>query len=243
MTERISAITELSHCKSQLLIEKCQQASHDLRSPLSSLQLVLSRIQGVPESHRELIQMSLKRINDIAKDLMFENRLATNSAASYQDLVPHHSLSKAVRDLVREKAFEFQNYNHIRFKFESHISEDLKAQIPSCHLQRILSNLINNAVEAMPTQQGVIKITLLKERSVVRLCLQDDGIGIPPELLPILGEKMISSGKTNLNQLQNSGNGIGVYSAKKMLKKYNGDLEINSQVGLGTTMTLILQIL
>lgn len=228
----------------QELLEKCQRASHDLRSPLSSLNLVLSKIESIPDSHKELIQLSLQRINDIARDLMLDYKLKSNHTSQSET---KSTITSIVSSVIKEKKFEYQNYSQIEFKFESHIDPNTLCKIKPCLLQRILSNLVNNSVEAMNSKVGTIKILLFRELNQLRLVVQDDGDGIPENIIPLLGHKMVSFGKAQNSISEplalSSGNGIGIYSAKKYLQQVGGNLEFFSKVGIGTSVVIQLPII
>lgn len=238
-------IPETNYLQHQELVEKCQRASHDLRSPLSSLNLVLSRIDSLPDSHRELIQLSLKRINDIARDLMFEHRSSVSTFTSSKKALETEKscdVNSICKSILMEKTFEYQELSQIQFEFESHLTEGTLVSIKESLLQRILSNFINNAVEAMNFNCGKIKLMLFKDHDQVKILVQDDGQGIPENILHLMGHKMVTFGKTNSPNAPHSGNGIGVYSAQKYISQSGGSLEFSSKEGLGTSVLIRLPI-
>lgn len=97
---------------------------------------------------------------------------------------------------------------------------------------RVLSNLIDNAVEAIEGS-GQVRINVDERDGQIRLLVCDSGRGIPAEVLPSLMKKGKTFGKP-------SGSGLGLHAAKQTLEAWNGTLQIESAVGEGTTVTVML---
>jgi signal transduction histidine kinase len=106
----------------------------------------------------------------------------------------------------------------------------MDGEIPSEELKTLLSNLINNSIEASAT-----KITIYVQKN--QLLIQDDGKGIPNEICQRLLSEPLSYGKGALTN--GSGNGIGLYSAYHTLKSVGGDLILKSEENVGTSITLV----
>lgn len=103
-------------------------------------------------------------------------------------------------------------------------------------LNRVLSNLINNSVEAIGDSPGNVEVSLTSDDHNAIINISDNGPGIPPHILAKLGVESISYGKENTD----SGSGIGVLHAKKTIENMNGKFSILSSIGKGTTVTITL---
>ena len=103
-------------------------------------------------------------------------------------------------------------------------------------LMRLLSNLINNSVEAFADKTGEVTVAVRAYRETIHLSVRDNGRGIPPEVLKRLGEAGVTHGKEGTE----SGSGLGVYHAKKSVEAIGGKFNIASQVGMGTQMDILL---
>jgi signal transduction histidine kinase len=92
-----------------------------------------------------------------------------------------------------------------------------------------------NALDAMP-QGGNLWVTtrLNREDNAVRIVVRDDGCGIPPEILPRLFEPFLTTKETG------RGVGLGLAISRSILERHNGDIEVQSEVGRGTTFTVTL---
>ncbi len=94
----------------------------------------------------------------------------------------------------------------------------------------MISNLINNAVESIETK-GRVHLKVFSTSKKIEVVITDNGKGIPPEILKKLGERGLSFGKTH-------GNGLGLHHAKTTIGSWGGQLNINSEVGIGTNIII-----
>jgi PAS domain S-box-containing protein len=97
--------------------------------------------------------------------------------------------------------------------------------------RRVLLNLVNNAIEAMP---GGGTITIRARRRCRTMCLEiiDTGHGIPNEQMPLLFSP--------LHTTKAEGTGLGLYLAKEIVAAHEGDIAVNSKLGVGTTFMITL---
>ncbi|MEM9987565.1 MAG: HAMP domain-containing sensor histidine kinase, partial [Bacteroidota bacterium] len=112
-------------------------------------------------------------------------------------------------------------------------SQELRLQVDPQLIEQVLINLIKNAIEAL---EGVIdpRITISygKEGSRAMLAIQDNGPGIPEEVL----ERIFVPFYTT----KSSGSGIGLSLSRQVMQKHKGSLSVNSSLGQGTTFILTL---
>jgi anti-sigma regulatory factor (Ser/Thr protein kinase) len=111
-------------------------------------------------------------------------------------------------------------------------SHGLFANIQPTEFKRLLSNLINNSVEAMGDHGKVeVRVSCSEDRSEIKLAIQDNGKGIPSEVLERVGSRGYSFEK-------NQGSGLGLFHARSSVEAWGGSLDIKSKLGSGTTVTL-----
>ena len=105
--------------------------------------------------------------------------------------------------------------------------------ISKIDFERIASNLLNNAIEAISDDKnGLVELELLDIDASTVFVIKDNGRGISENILNKIGTKGFTEGKFN-------GNGLGVYHAVSTVEKAGGKLHIKSQYGLGTTITVV----
>lgn len=201
-----------------------RQVAHDIRSPLSALRMAVQTAEDMDPDRRSLILSATERIDGIASDLLDRSRAKVDAGGF--DVVT------SSEQVVSEKKGSFSNSKiNLNFKVDNLNGSQHKASGTSLEFQRILSNLINNSLESL-NETGTIKVLV---RNGERICVQisDDGAGIPPEVLAKLnrGDTVTTKEK---------GNGLGLSHARKTLAGWGGSLQVKSEVGNGTVVTVYL---
>ena len=209
------------------------QVSHDIRSPLAALKMALEEVENIPSDYRNMIRMSVQRINDIANNLLNDNKA---KATQYKSQLEIELLAPLIDSLVSEKRMNYRHKTNVQIESELSKSYGLFANINSIELKRVLSNLINNSVEAMASSGKVIVSLTEASEGKILLSVKDNGKGMPEHVLNKLGEQGFSHGKAGTE----SGSGLGFYHAKQTIESFGGKLEIESAIGIGTTINILL---
>jgi signal transduction histidine kinase len=206
-----------------------RQIAHDIRSPLTTLQFAIQKIDRHDENF-ELVDIACSRIRDIADELLQSEQseawfnLNSGKIEDIPSLISMCAVEK--RTLYGQRSdLEILSINR-------NPELPLNAKIVRQDFFRAISNLIDNAAEAM--NSGRITIETSAHHDQVIVTISDNGPGIPLHLLKHIGEK----GKTFPIGNKTLGNGLGVYSAKKFALRSAGKLEIKSELGKGTKIEL-----
>ena len=223
-------ISELGAEKARLLQTQSiyRQMAHDITSPLSVLHLISSK-EHIDGESNNLLQQATQRVRSIAEDILLKGNVSKIEIEKYQSSLSVTDLKIVLEKLVAEKELELGNRKQ-NLQIQLKIAlEDTSSKI-RCHanekeLSRVISNLINNAYEAIPKgQSGIILILLQKEGSSLSIVVKDNGPGFNEEVLMHDFEMPITSGKE-------TGHGIGLFSAIRTLKKWDGQFEIKNDQG------------
>ena len=209
-------------------VSVAQQVAHDIRSPLSALNMALRKLSSHDDAATDLMQNAITRINMIANDLLHDARKA-NTKSEFECF----NVTTALNRIAREKALEFQTDTQVRFEFNFSNSIAM-VRGSEQEFARIISNLVNNAVESLEGSSGVIRIASFEDGEMLVIKVADSGRGIPASVLSRLGERGFSYGKSS----NNSGSGLGLSSAKDFVYSRNGRFDIESTVAVGTTVTI-----
>ncbi len=207
------------------------QVSHDIRSPLSVLRMALDEVSDVALEQRLMIENAIQRINDISDNLLqsFKKKVPKNK-------LDEMALAPVLDQLVAEKKLQYKGREDITFSY--HFPAELKEAKINIHrsdFQRLFSNIVNNAVEAM-SSGGVIDFKVSKHLPLIVISITDQGVGIPKEILGKIGVRGLTHGKDG----SASGSGLGLSHAKETMKSFGGQLVIESKEGKGTTINLSL---
>ncbi len=214
------------------------QVAHDIRSPLAALDMAMLEIEKIPEELRLLIRSAVERIHDIANNLLLvaksSNHSTVNSSSDIKFIQSNHPelVSDLIEAIISEKRLQFRDKSKIKISFFAEPNANLAfASLNASEFQRVLSNLINNSLEALP-HGGEIKLELLRAfNSTLVLKISDTGIGIPAENLKKLATYGVSFGKV-------SGHGIGLHHAFSTVRLMSGEMTLESTVGKGTCVTI-----
>jgi signal transduction histidine kinase len=213
------------------------QVAHDIRSPLAALEMIFHGTRGIREEERILMRSAVDRIRDIANHLLSRtdlhlSQLIGSEARSKQMLVG------LVERIVSEKRLQFRSQINVIIEYK--IGDDCYQAFSLIHpgqFKSVLSNLINNAVEAFdPESPGRIIVELSKNQDAARIQVHDNGKGIETHVLAQLGKRGITHGKAG-------GTGRGIHHAKTCIESWGGKFNIVSQRKAGTQIQLSLPLI
>ncbi|MBD2723423.1 sensor histidine kinase [Hymenobacter armeniacus] len=92
-------------------------------------------------------------------------------------------------------------------------------------LNQVWTNLLDNAIDALPAQGGELTLRTMREGDFVRVFLRDNGSGIPAEVLPHIFEPFFTTKQAG------DGSGLGLDIAQQIIRQHDGRLEVNSEPG------------
>ncbi len=218
------------------------QVSHDIGSPLATLAAVVHSAKGLDEQSRVMLRTAANRIRDIATNILERNRTlpegkeVARASGSVgvglsNEVGSVELLSALIGASVSQKRVQMANRVGLKIDFDHSKSYGLFAQIQPTEFGRVLSNLLNNAIESLGECGGEVAVSLNKNSGRAVIEIKDNGKGISREVLSKLGERGETHGKEN-------GNGLGLYHARKSVESWGGSLLIESVLGEGTCVTL-----
>lgn len=224
---------ELEQAVLQATVAQSRQVSHDIRSPLAALNMSIGSLEALPEDKRQIIRGATQRINDIANQLLQKGTSPTD--IEVKTLNDPIMLASALDSILSEKRMQYRDKQSINIRGEIKNGYGLFTFIETSELARVVSNIINNSIEAVG-ENGNVAVQLESEEKFNKIVIQDDGKGIPPNILARLGERGFTYGK----EKSESGSGLGVYHAREAVNRFEGLLQIESEIGKGTIVTISL---
>ena len=225
-------LQKASRLESELAVSKATsdlaaQVAHDIRSPLAALGAAAKGLE-IPEEQRKLLEGAVGRMQGIADDLL--RRYRAPSAVPVQTKASVFALAGLIEQVLAEKRLQYKDKTDLKIEFNNNAEDAKAALVEPKELQRLLSNLVNNSVEAFKGP-GTVTVGLSALNGKVLIEVKDDGKGIPPEILVKLGQKGETHGKAD-------GNGLGLYHARTTVEGWGGVFKIESAIGKGTTVLL-----
>ncbi|HXT83487.1 MAG TPA: HAMP domain-containing sensor histidine kinase [Verrucomicrobiae bacterium] len=230
--EKILTLIEVTKEKSRIeAIGKIMfQVAHDIRSPLAALNILTMQDTPINEQSKVLMRNAVNRIRDIANDIVDKNRDFRKVHVNMND-TSVQLLAAIICPLITEKRLQFRSSPKVNIEFE--LTPDnygVFVKIQLSEFKRMLSNIIDNAIEAL-SGNGTVSVRIYNNHNFIRLVVSDNGRGIPPALLNQLGQYGVTYNKQ-------FGSGLGLYHAKKTMEQFNGKLEIISELGKGTDVIM-----
>lgn len=204
------------------------QVAHDIRSPLLAIDSFFCLIeQKLEENERIFGRRAIRRLDDIVWSLLYKYK-NKNSEPNEDNYVFLHS---CIQELLSEKRMEYAKKN-IKFEFTVNPNDIFSlVYLSSVNLKRVLSNLINNAVNAILPKNGTVEVFLEANIAGSLISIKDNGTGMTSDFLKkILTDAQFEKTKANL----------GLPHAIKFLEEIDGQLDITSRVKEGTTVDISL---
>jgi PAS domain S-box-containing protein len=223
-TERLKATERLA-----AIGETAGMVGHDIRNPLQSiigeLYLIKDELGNLPDSDAKeslkesvaVIDEQTAYINKIVTDLQDYARPA---APRIEDVDLDKAIQTTISNMDIPENIEFSYYVPEGFP---------KLKADASFLKRILTNLISNAVQAMP-RGGKLIITTSAEDEKALISVEDSGKGIPEEYRDQMFKPLFTT--------KSKGQGFGLAVCKKLTEAMNGTISFDSQAGKGTRFTI-----
>ena len=206
--------------------------AHEINNPLSSLGdilFVLSSRKDLHEESRQLVQAAQKEVERMAR-------------VAKETLAPHRSSGERVKikatELVDASLESFQRrLEQAKIQVERSYRTDAVIHVHASELRQVFTNLISNAIDAMP-RGGALKIEVVPEGQHVKLIFSDTGTGIKPETMAGIFEPFVTTkGEKGL--------GIGLWISRTLVEKMGGTIQVSSstsEAGHGSQFTVRLPV-
>lgn len=203
--------------------ELVKKIIHDLRSPLMVLYMICGSSKDLSERDKIVLENVAGRMDRIIESM---------NKKTIEIDTPEINTAEVIKKILQEKEIEYVKSN-VQFIYEQDKSlENVTIEGNIGDFERMISNLLNNAVEACHGKAGIIMISLGYYSSKLHLTISDNGAGIPDEVLQKLKHgEMVTYGKQN-------GRGLGFMQIRKTLDELNGAFNIESKIGVGSKLYL-----
>lgn len=230
----VSKMKEIEDMQKQFLSD----VSHELKTPMSAIigSVEILKRDGMesPEIFNEFMDILLKesyRMQNIINDILELSRLdQTKVSLDYQEL-DVKAVVKESMDLFEPLAKE----KHLSLIYHNQIKEPLILDYST--VKTILSNFISNAIKY--SNEGIITIKTKKEDDTFILSVQDEGIGIPKNKLNYIYDRFYQVDKSRSSKIST---GLGLSIVKKIVELNQGTIDVESNVGIGSTFIVKLPI-
>ncbi|MYL65277.1 response regulator [Bacillus hwajinpoensis] len=209
--------------------------SHELRTPLSSVlgftELMLSK-ELKPEKQKKYlntIYKEAKRLTSLINDFLDIQRMEAGKQNYDKTRINLKEMIEEVLDSYRDHS-----------KLHSFIIEDLADRHEIIgdgdKIKQVFNNFVSNAVKYSP-EGGTVLTRFRVENDQLYVDIRDEGLGIPQDALSKLFTKFFRVDNSDRRQI--GGTGLGLAISKEIITAHNGDVLVTSQLGEGSTFTLV----
>ena len=242
MALRIEAQVEAMRKSDSMRRELVSNVSHDLRTPLATLQgymetLLMKNQVLRPEERQDYLDTALshcRRLGKLVSDLFDLAKLEAQDALLQPE---QFSLGELVQDVI-------QKFRLLAAGKTVRVVTNVNIGVPLVYgdiglIERVIENLIDNAIRHTPAQ-GTVSVVLTPGEGIVTVDVSDTGPGIPEDEIPRIFERFYRLDKSRRSRAGHSGLGLAI--AKQILELHNSSLYVRSRLHMGTTFSFSLPV-
>jgi len=228
----ISVQKILDHSTNELLKKKddfMSIASHELKTPITTLKATLQLLDRMKDKPNKLLVTLIVQANKSMERVttLIENLLNTNKLNEGQLHLNKTSfiISQMIADCCQ----------HVRiagvYSIITEGDKELMVYADADRIDQVVVNFVNNAIKYAPVSKE-IHVKIEKVNDMARVSIRDNGPGIPPEKLPYLFDRYY---RVDSSGMQYSGLGLGLYINAEIIKRHDGKIGVDSEMGNGST--------
>lgn len=208
--------------------ETAAMVGHDLRNPLqvvvNLIYLAKLKMDSLPQFEREIVEKVTfdETLGTILEMSEYMNKIVLDLQDFARTLRPEFVDIDALQ-IIKETLLALTIPEKVEVSLN--VEDGITIRGDSGMIKRVFTNLLLNAVQAMP-DGGRLTIRVLQEGDIISTTIQDTGVGIPKEFMPKLFEPLFTG--------KSKGTGLGLAVSKRLVEAHNGRIAIESEAGLGT---------
>ena len=215
------SIKNMIKAREQLLLD----VSHELRSPITRINLSLEMMENSPEK------------KDISEDVSEMKTMITELLESARIQSEHGEINKKenfIPDLIRETVEKYKNQDPgVEIKNLEPVSLNVDRRL----MKIMLKNILSNGLKYSDGDSEALEISMQQTQSEVSIQIQDHGEGIPEEDQKFIFEPFYRVDKSRSKET--GGYGLGMSLSKKIIEAHNGEIKLKSELGKGTTIRIV----
>lgn len=219
-TEKMTRLDRLN-----IIGEMAAGIAHEVRNPMTTVRGLLQFMGNKPEFVRhkanfDLMIDEIDRANSIITEFL---SLAKNRAMEFND----NNLNDIIHDIYPLLQADVMRNN---CEIEASLGDIPDVSLDQSSIRQLIINMIRNGLDAMP-RGGKIFISTMTDNSKVLLKIQDNGIGISPEVRDKLGTPFFTT--------KEKGTGLGLAICYRIVQRHAATLTVESELGKGTSFTIV----
>lgn len=213
--------------------EMAKQVAHEIKNPLTPMRLTVQSFQRKFNPNDPDLK---QKLNDYSQTLIqqIDTMSAVASAFSNFASMPAQQNENLNVVSIVDLALDIFNEEYIHFESEEKV---IVSKMDRTQLIRVITNLVKNAIQAIPEEQEVksVIVSIKKSGDHVLIVVKDNGSGIEPQFVPRIFEPKFTT--------KTSGMGLGLGIIKNIIENYKGTITFETDLEKGTIFTVSLPII
>lgn len=222
--------------------EFVSNASHELKTPLSSIKLISDSLLNVPDAPREMVDefltdmnVQVERLTRIVDKLLTLTRMDSASNVSKMEFAVTDitelcaNITKALRPLAEQK--------HIELEYNPELT--VYSKIERDRMWEAIYNVLDNSIK-YTREDGKVTVNLSKDENNVIIEIKDTGIGIASDEIYKIFDRFYRVDKARARET--GGTGLGLSIALTAVELHGGNIQVESEEGVGSTFRIIIPI-
>ncbi|WP_294392235.1 HAMP domain-containing sensor histidine kinase [uncultured Clostridium sp.] len=206
--------------------------SHELKTPLTSIKGFAETLRMVEdaatrEKFLDIIDKEAERLTRLINDILVLSNIESNLVTDVEEFRPGTVIEETI-NMIRKTA----KIRDVSIEFEDNSSECILGYRDKFY--QLVLNLVENAVKYSKEKDGYVKISSYNEAGYYFLKIKDNGIGIPEQDVSRIFERFYRVDKSR----KKGGTGLGLAIVKHIVKIFNGEIDVKSTLGEGTTFKI-----
>ncbi|MCA9751541.1 MAG: HAMP domain-containing protein, partial [Gemmatimonadetes bacterium] len=210
--------------------EMARQVAHEIKNPLTPMKLSAQHLQQAWRDRHPKLEQILMESTDTIIDRCEALRRIAIEFSDYARMPGRHIRREDLADLVREARRLYGDTEERQVRFQVEVGDEkLWTRVDRDEVMRLFINLFENSIQAMP-KGGQLEVEAERRNGNAEVRIRDTGQGISPENMRRIFEPSFST--------KTGGAGLGLPICKAIMEDYGGTIDISSETGSGTTVTL-----
>lgn len=213
--------------KFNVVSQLAASVAHEIRNPMTTVRGFMQLLQreSLTKEQKSFINISIQEL-DHAQDVINQYLSLAKPQTEENEVF---SLTDTMNESVDVMA-TYAVMNSIQINRD--IEDDLMIKGIKIEVKQVLLNLLKNAIEAVKENGEITAAATVHSDGRIMLVIQDNGIGMPPEQLKVLGRPYYST--------KEKGTGLGLTVCYQIVRQMKGDIQVESERGVGTTFRILL---
>jgi signal transduction histidine kinase len=213
--------------------EMAKQVAHEIKNPLTPMRLTVQSFERKFDANDPEIKQKIK---DYSDTLIQQIDTMSSVASAFSNFASMPAQQNETLNVVSVIELSLEIFNEAFISLEAEEKEIITI-MDRTQLIRIITNLVKNAIQAIPDLQieKQIYIKVKKQNNAVLIQVIDNGSGIDAQNVPRIFEPKFTT--------KTSGMGLGLGIIKNIIENYKGTITFESEIGIGTTFTVTLPLI